>query len=229
MLKPSALSRNYQYIILGVSVLLIIVGGSLFYYQQTKEVHIPVDWADAQNNVRPQLVREGQESEKVFSVEFVPGIHVAYALTSNGKYAFIGKAELEKWHLDVETLHKQAMINLEKYAKEVKIDQPADRTDLASRYAIVEAGDGFSAAYILSSGLRKRVEATLGTPLIAAIPTRDFLVFWAMDFSIHDSFRSQVTTEFMKDTKYGLTSSLFRIQEDGTMEVESGQKEPNQL
>ena len=175
------------------------------------------EWREVKDSILPQLT-EGNLWRRLpllVHKEISRDLSQSYVISREHAYEFIFKYDVKDWGIDEKTLHKTAMQNLEKLAKETEMQFADAEESLVGRYVIVETGDGFDAARILSKHIQKEVRKYLGDEYIAAVPTRDFLIFWHRKFSLGGQFMEQAEKEYAKGDKYRLTPRMFLITKDG--------------
>ena len=123
------------------------------------------------------------------------------------------------WDINQETLHATALRNLEKLSEDTNIEFASSGEDAEDKYAIIETNDSYAAVRILVPWIRKQIANNVGTTAIAATPTRDFLIFWHPEFSLQDSFISQVKKEYTDGGTYKLSPSFLRVTENNIEEL----------
>jgi len=188
----------------------------MFALLQPKEVDVTT-WKGVKNHVRLQLTRMtiNEQTDLVHRL-FLPEIYLGYVIPLGDSYTFVKKKQLEEWGIPQEMLEEAAGRNLTKTSKKVKFDTGSLGGNGA--YIIIETGDGYDAARILLPIIRDKVKAILGEPFIAALPTRDFLIFWNEGLTIQAEFAEEVRKQFKEDKEYPLSPQLFRFFGD-TIEV----------
>lgn len=198
-----------------VLVLLLTACGSTYSIN-----NIPETWDEARGFVYPQIVpKEETDQTLLIHRELSPRLDVTYVLLFEDQYAFIAENSLIQWEVDEDILHQEALRNLDRLAKKVRLNFASKSSDGEAQYVTIEKGDGLSASYILSPTIRQNVVDQLGEPFIAAIPMRDFLIFWKEDFSLEEKFREQVLQEYEREKEqeenYALSPEIFRMTAEG--------------
>lgn len=216
--------KNKVYIFGGLVGIIVMIGAIISLVQGSKGAP---EWIAVRDNVLPQFTTTDLKlKESVITREFSPQVDIGFVVDAGQKYQFIGTEELTLWQIDEEMLYTTAMKNLDKRSQNINVDvAEAAEKDSTAKYVIVELDDGFSAVRILSSGVRKAIAREVGDEYIAAIPTRDFLIFWHKDFPIFDAFAQQVKREYESEKDYPLTPDLFRINKYGIQPVKVVPKE----
>lgn len=175
------------------------------------------EWKEVKASVMPQLMEGNLKRRMPTAVnrEVSRDLDLGYVIDREKGYDFIMNYNLRDWNIDEKTLHKTAMKNLEKLVKETEIQAADAAENDTGRYAIIETGDGYDAVRILSPTLQKRMRKYLGNEYIAAVPVRDFLIFWHKGFTLTNEFIDQVENEYAAGDKYKLTPRLFLVTKDG--------------
>ncbi len=216
-------------IIIGAGALTaIVIGITVAIAQGTKATD---EWMNIRDLIMPQFTTTDlKEKEDIITMEFAPDIDIGFVVEANGLYQYISNNELEIWEVTEEQLYERAMKNLDNKSQNIKVEvAEIAEHDSTARYVIVELEDGFSAVRLLSSGVRKAIAREVGDEYIAAIPTRDFLIFWHKDFPIFDAFAKQVQMEFDAEEEYALTPHLFRVNKYGIQQVKVVKNEEDTL
>lgn len=180
-------------------------------------------WIAIRDNILPQFTTTDlKEKAEIITMEFSPNIDIGFVVEADTLYQFISQEELDIWEVDADTLYETAMKNLDSRSQNIKVEvAEAAEHDATATYVIVELNDGFSAVRLLSANVRKAIAREVGDEYIAAIPTRDFLIFWHKDFPIFDAFAKQVKDEFESEVDYPLTPNLFRVNKYGIQPVKT--------
>lgn len=202
-----------------IAITLCIAGAAIIYFSAHKSSNT---WRSTKKNVLLQLMpADYKEKIEVLHRPFLGDVDVGVVIDDAEQYHFISPAMLAEWDITEEMLFEQASKNLNAISNNIKVEvAQANEKDLTTKYIIVELDDGYAATRILSDGVRKAIALELGDSYIAAIPTRDFLIFWHKDFPLFDAFATQVQTEYDLEEKYPLTPKLLIVDSDGIRELE---------
>lgn len=197
--------QKKQYAIYGsiaLVALLIIAGGLLSFSHKTTE-----EWKAIRDIVLPQFVTvDTRDSVDIIRQPFTEDLDVGIVVATDTRYQFVSQEEMDIWKIDERTLFDQAIRNLNARSQDINVEVAvAGEKDPTAKYVIVELDDGFAAARLLSDGVRRAIARELGDEYVAAIPTRDFLIFWHKDFPLFDAFAKQVELEFEAEEDYPLT------------------------
>lgn len=200
---------------IGIVVIALVIAGvgitSISSDQGNKE------WREVRDDVLPQLMPATQKNAlDIIWKPLADDVAIGYVLSVGSKYEFIDPNMMAKWNVTEQMLIEQAMRNLETRSRNINVEvAEATENDPTTKYVIVELDDGFAAARLLSPGVRKAISRELGNEYIAAIPTRDFLIFWHKEFPLFDAFAKQVEVEYKADAEYPLTPRPFHVSRNG--------------
>ncbi|PIQ76957.1 hypothetical protein COU78_06620 [Candidatus Peregrinibacteria bacterium CG10_big_fil_rev_8_21_14_0_10_49_24] len=175
------------------------------------------DWRNVEDAVLPQLMEANLKKQVSGLVhkEISRDVDLGYVLDTEKGYSFIKTDDVEAWKITQDVLHKTAMRNLENLVHNEDMQLAESEESANGKYVIVETGDGYDAVRILSQKIQKQMRSYLGDEYFAAVPTRDFLVFWHKDFSLTGEFMEQVEKEYAAGEKYKLTPRLFLVTKEG--------------
>jgi uncharacterized protein YtpQ (UPF0354 family) len=169
-------------------------------------------WAEAQTKVLLQLMPASHR-------QMVPLIH--YPLTADVEigvvidlpraYSYVREKDLARWGITPAQLYETALQNLERASAELAFQY----VDGPEHFLIVATRDSFDAARLLLPGIRSYVVEELGGLCLAAIPNRDFLIFWSAGNSanFNQIVRMQVQRDF-ETQPYALTPKVFAVTAD---------------
>jgi|GEM_PF-994551 len=236
MIFPLFLGRNTQktlhctlmkkkvYIAISTILALAIAGAIVFTIVQ-KGRGTP-EWISVRNDVLPQFTSVHlKETTNIITIDFSSTVDIGFVVSKDSTYQFISQTELDLWKVTMDMVYETAMRNLDKRSQNINVEvAEAAEKDPTAKYVIVELGDGFSAVRLLSSNVRKAIAREVGDEYIAAIPTRDFLIFWHKDFPLFEAFSNQVQQEFLNEKEYPLTPDLFLINKQGIQPVQLKEK-----
>lgn len=201
-----------------IAIILVIASAGLMFIsiRQSNE-----EWRNVRDDVMLQLMpATHKDNLDVIHRPFIAEVDVGVVIDADTKYQFVSTQLLTQWGVDEDTLYAQASKNLDAISRNIKVEvAQASKDDDTAKYVIVELDDGYAAVRILSEGVRKAIARELGNSYIAAIPTRDFLIFWHKDFTLFDAFASQVQNEFDAEKEYPLTPTLLFVDGNGVQEM----------
>lgn len=142
----------------------------------------PPLWADAQARLRPQLMPTEylqQAPATLLSFPLTDDVAIGVVVDRENTYAYVREEDPALWGVTSAEVYEIAVQNLDRASKEI----PMHAGPGADRFVAIEAGDGYDAARILVPALRASIAERLGSPFLAAIPNRDFLICWAQGAS----------------------------------------------
>ena len=211
--------KKRQTSVLFIAIVLLIVGAGITFLAgsgQSKE------WRSIRDRILPQFMPvEKKTLTDVVSWQFTDEVDIGFVVDADKKYQFVDSTMLQLWGVTVEELYDKALDNLDARSRNIKVEvAQASDEDETAKYIIVELDDGYAAVRLLSSGVRRAIARELGDEYIAAIPTRDFLIFWHRNFPLFDAFDKQVQIEFSAEEQYALTPALFLVNKYGIQPVE---------
>ncbi|MDP6561778.1 MAG: DUF1444 family protein [Candidatus Peribacteraceae bacterium] len=204
---------------LAIAIILLIAGSALIFLSARKSSK---GWRSVRDDIIVQLMPSTHKDKiDVIHRPFITDVDVGVVVDKETDYEFVSSVMLEAWNISEDVLYEQAMKNLNAISRNIKVEvAQASETDETAKYIIVELDDGYAAARILSDGVRKAISRELGEQYIAAIPTRDFLIFWHKEFTLFDAFAAQVQTEFSAETEYPLSPIPLFVDSNGVEEME---------
>ena len=207
-----------------IVIVLALAGAGLMFLSDTKQSEA---WREARDRVLPQFMpSENKEKIDLIAREFGAGVDIGVVVDAETKYQFVDSLMLESFGISEEQLYNKALDNLDARSRNINVEvAQASEEDETARYVIVELDDGYAAVRLLSSGVRRAISRELGDEYIAAIPTRDFLIFWHRNFPLFDAFTKQVETEYGLEENYPLTPALFLVNKYGIQPVEKAEEE----
>lgn len=180
------------------------------------------EWRDVRGKIMPQFLQIEAKDHitNVLWKPFSSQVAIGYVVDAGSKYEYIDTHMMEKWGVTQAMIEEQAMRNLDARSRNINVEvAESSEDDPNAKYVIVELDDGYSAARLLSAGVRKAIARELGDEYIAAIPTRDFLIFWHKEFPLFAAFSKQVETEYTEETEYPLTPAPFFVSKSGIEEM----------
>ena len=186
-----------------------------------REPKIPSTWAEAKQNLLPQLMpidylRSFNRARVVVTRPFVPGVELGVVLDRKEGYEYVREEDRERWSINQKELFDTALENLIRRKGNIKL-QGGNGTD---RFLALEQKDGYDAVCLLIPWVRQEAAKFLGDPFLVAIPNRDFLVMWsAKNASGFQSFARSKAQQDFKSQPYPLSPAALRVWSDGRIEV----------
>lgn len=141
------------------------------------------DFSRAKPLLRPRLwPRTGVALETLARRPFVADLYSVYVVDQPTTATFITQDRLAAWGVDVDTLHKHALTNLEEATRNIPIAAFGGKDD-KNEWAMVAANDSYDAARILLPSVRRNIASILGPVALAAVPRRDIFIAWTKGHS----------------------------------------------
>jgi len=131
---------------------------------------------------------------------------------SRGTITWITQAMLSEWNISLAELEKTASQNLATALAAAKV---AYKEIDGVRLGIIETDLAFKTSLILAPNLREVISPTLGWPLLAVIPDRDFLYLWAAQHRDFTHRVGEVVVREFNASPYPLTTEVFEIGDAG--------------
>lgn len=190
-------------VLVGIVAAVALTGFAFISAKNTNKV-----WRGMRDRVMLQLM-PADYKEKIpdlIARPFTDDVDIGVVLDADKQYNFIQRPNLNGWNISEDMLYEQALKNLESISRGIKVEvAQANDNDPTAKYIIVELDDGYAAARIVSDNVRAAIARELGDEYVAAIPTRDFLIFWHKDFPLFDAFAKQVEAEYNAEKEYPLS------------------------
>jgi len=179
----------------------------------------PLAWEEAKPRLRPQLMPiEYLNRLSLAHRPFARAVAEGFVIDRDKSYQYVRLDDLARWHVTLDALNEIALANLDLASKGLQVEDGGKGRD---RFLVVETGDGYDAARILSPSFRESAARSLGTPFFAALPNRDHLFLWSSrsspDFQAHT--RNVVRQDFT-ERPYPLSASVFSATASAVTELE---------
>ena len=175
-------------------------------------------WTEVQKMLRPQLMPSHfSQLLPVVTVPFDDDVSIGIVVDSDSSYAYVPDAVRQQWGLSHAALLAAAVENLDVASAGIELRLSEE----PERVLTIEMDDGYDAARILIPGIRAIAVEHLGEPCYAAVPTRDFLIFWSTgnDSASQASIRDEIR-HYFETQPYALTSSVFSVTRDSVIPSE---------
>ncbi len=139
---------------------------------------------------------------------------IAYVLDQDDRYSLIRPLDIVEWRVDAEAVHQAALENLTQRSTGVRVQALTDEEGGIAA-AIFQQGDSYDSSRLLLPGLHENLRPMLGSPFLAGVPNRDFLIcFRAGVDELLERVGNQVVEDFRR-MPYPITDRLFLVTADG--------------
>jgi uncharacterized protein YtpQ (UPF0354 family) len=174
-------------------------------------------WAEAQARVLPALkprsyVGPDSAGRSSLANDWLADVVICYALRCKEIFRYVATADVDRWQIDAEELHRVAIANLCQLPWPDKLE--GARQPNGGRVILVATGDGLASSRLLHPDLHRLLCGPLGSPFRAGIPDRDTLVA----YSDRPRSRQQTERQLRKDhrtSSYPITPRPFLVTPDG--------------
>jgi hypothetical protein len=170
---------------------------------------------ELKERILPMVLPESAEGgyQYVVWAPLVPGLRIAYAIDSDRTISYIPTAHFESWNISKDQLHETAIENL--ISRSQALSAHAAQDDEGDINLILfQTGDGYDASRIMLPTLHDRLREHLGSPFVAAIPTRDILLCFRNDEETVSRLREQIADDYDR-MPHQVTNRLLLITADG--------------
>jgi uncharacterized protein YtpQ (UPF0354 family) len=170
-------------------------------------------WVEMSKLLRPRLVAPEirRIAPTMLLQAFATGALTAYVLDHGRQVEYLQRDMLNPWGVDSQRVHEAAVANLEALSQDVEIELHEARD--GGRFTAITTDDSYDAARLVLPRFRARLLGTLGEPIFAGVPNRDFLVAWSADASFA-AFADRVAKDF-GEQPYPITDTIFRVDRQG--------------
>jgi len=173
----------------------------------------PLRWSDIRTQVFPLLVPMAQvaaHGPDVIEQPWVNELSILYVVAE--PHHTLTQGECAQWHIDLETLHEQALHNLVGRSQELTME--GGRAPGYTMLAFAQP-DPYNAMRILLPDLQRKLRQHLGNTFYVAIPNSAFLLAFATDQEdILSRVRQQIRLDF-KRMASPISPKLFIMTSDG--------------
>ncbi|MCX5516766.1 hypothetical protein C3941_24205 [Kaistia algarum] len=161
-------------------------------------------------NLRPQIFAtaylEGQGG--LLYRPFTSKSSVVIVEVGVGMNRFVRAEEADAWGLDFGTAVAAAVESLEAASEGVQIE--SRNLPGGGIVGMIGSGDGFDSSRALVPAFRRQLLSLAATPLQAAMPNRDILMFWTPGVAPFEEMRSLVR-EFYEEGPFSRTDEIFDL------------------
>jgi hypothetical protein len=169
-----------------------------------------MDWPAARTRVRPQLFPiEWIDRLSLVHRPFASGAALGFVLDFAKSTQYVRVDDMARWHVTLDELSASAFANLELASKGIR---PVSGGHEGDRFLVLETGDSYDAVRLFLPSVRESAAKTLGTPFLAAVPSRGRLFLWPTGSSaqFQEHTRNVVRQDFTADP-YPLSASTFSV------------------
>jgi len=176
------------------------------------------EWPAIQGMVFPMLkprdyIRTEGPTQHLLTTEWLADVLICYVIKSKKIFRFVTGWDVNRWEIDHQTLHQQALTNLTALAWPRELLGARGRKD-EGRVIIVDTDDNLASSRLLHPGLHQLFSTALGSTFWAGIPCRDRLVL----FSDRRALKQRIGRRLAKDhdtSAYRITPKPFLVTRDG--------------
>jgi uncharacterized protein YtpQ (UPF0354 family) len=176
-------------------------------------------WEQVRERIMPQIFPRSKVTPlrgriPLTTQEFVNDTVIVYVIDEQDAYRSIRRDDLQRWGVDMETVHRQALENLTSRSTGMQVQAiPDEGGNIIA--TIFQQGDAYDSSRLLLPALHENLRPVLGSPFLAGIPNRDFLVCFRTDADdLRDRLAAQIAADFGK-MPYPITDQLFLVTADG--------------
>ena len=175
-------------------------------------------WPIAREKVMPQIFPATKldfppKAVPLFQ-EFPNDTAIVYVLDEEDRYTLIRPVDVAEWRTDQEAVHRAALDNLTARSTGVRVQALPDEAGNVMA-TIFQQGDSYDSSRLLLPPLHANLRPILGSPFLAAVPNRDFLICFRADADdLREQIAGQVADDFRK-MPYPITERLFLVTADG--------------
>ncbi len=170
---------------------------------------LPPDWETAKKRVRLQLMpAEFCRTGVSVTYPFLDRVVISVVIDSEHGYAYVRHEDLERWQISPFDLYEVARDNLKVASEGIEVSFVEGPPPLIA----IQSQDGYDAARVLLPEMRQFAAGKLGSPFYAAIPNRDFLIFWSA--SADEDFHLAVKAQVLRDhaaQSHPLSSTILEV------------------
>mgnify|MGYP001191752985 CR=1 FL=1 len=147
------------------------------------------------------------------SQPLVANLRVAYVVDSDRSMSYIPPSTLQRWGVEIDEVHEQAIANLVKRSEQLAAHAAADEQGQVN-LILFQTMDGYDATRLLLPTLHDRLREHLGSPFVAGVPNRDILLCFRNDEDTVSRLRGQIGEDF-RNMPNSITDQLLLVTADG--------------
>lgn len=178
------------------------------------------DFADLKDRILPMVVSRKADApdDGLLTEPIVGDLHLAYVLDGDRTIAYLPASVLERWNVDLDTMHETAIANLVARSESMPAHAGQDENGHVN-LILFQTLDGYDAARVLLPTLHDRLREHLGSPFVAAIPNRDILLCFRNDPEALSKLKRQVADDY-RTMPHQVTDQLLLVTPDGLATLE---------
>ncbi len=169
-------------------------------------------WTEAEDRIFPLLMQKAKSEVGDFVYDdFDDDLITTLVIDYDNRYEYILSKHIEQWAIPRSKLMESALCNLHALTEDIEIEAYGGD----NKYILVCGMDGYDATRLLLPPLIEKSIEILGSPFMAAIPNRNYLIMWSAENSdeyidimlkeIHDNYSTQ---------PHPLTTSIYLVDEN---------------
>ncbi|HUG91286.1 MAG TPA: DUF1444 family protein [Planctomycetaceae bacterium] len=175
------------------------------------------EWIDVEDRILPVLKHESYlktegPTRHIHTVDWLADVVICYAIRSERSFRFITGWDLDRWEVDPDRLHATAIENLVELSFPERLE--GSRQPGGGRLILVTPCDSFGASRLLHPELHDVFRGALGSPFLAAVPSRDTLVLFTNKRSVKKKLLPTIRKDHDKSS-YAITPRIFLVTPDG--------------
>jgi len=168
-----------------------------------------IDWSEAEPLLMPQLMPVSfLEKMPLVNLPFSAEIVIGFVIDTEKAYSYVNEQQRVRWQVSTDAIRDTAFTNLRSRSQGIEMVAVPKPNGLF----VVNTLDGFDAVRLLDEELQELVAEHIGSPFLAGIPNRDFLICWSKndDRDFQGQMITQVSNDF-DERPYPLSRVVFEI------------------
>jgi hypothetical protein len=154
-----------------------------------------------------------QQTPSMVSQPLVGNLQVAYVIDSDRSMSYITPGNVQRWNVELDDLHEQAIENLVKRSDQLAAHAAADEQGRVN-LILFQTMDGYDATRLLLPTLHDRLREHLNSPFLAGVPNRDILLCFRNDEETVARLKGQIGEDF-RSMPNSISDQLVLVTPDG--------------